>query len=82
MGFRAPFNLSALQFQSGDLVALVRETLEETGLPADRLEFEITESVLIEEKDEVLRRLSELRAMGVHITTWSASRCRPPPSPC
>ena len=64
---RVAVNLSALQFKSGDLVGLVRETLEETGLPAGRLEFEITESILIEEKDEVLRHLSELRAFGVHI---------------
>ena len=64
---RVAVNLSALQFKSGDLVGLVRETLEVTGLPATRLELEITESILIEEKDEVLRRLSELRALGVHI---------------
>ena len=59
---RVAVNLSALQFKSGDLV---RETLADTGLPASRLEFEITKSILIEDKDEVLRRLFQLRALGV-----------------
>ena len=64
---RVAVNLSAIQFKSGDLVGMVRETLAQTGLSADRLELEITESVLIEEKDEVMRKLSELRALGVRI---------------
>jgi len=65
---RVAVNLSAAQFRVGDLVAIVREVLGETGLPAERLEFEVTESVLIEAKDEVLATLRALRAMGVHVS--------------
>ena len=64
---RIAVNLSAIQFKTGDLVGLVRQTLEEVGLAPNRLELEITESILLEEKDEVLSRLSELRALGVRI---------------
>jgi diguanylate cyclase (GGDEF)-like protein len=64
---RVAVNLSAIQFKTGDLVGLVKQTLSEVGLSADRLELEITESILIEDKEEVMRRLSELRALGVRI---------------
>ena len=60
-------NLSAAQFRNGRLTKTVREALEETGLPASRLELEITESVLLVESDRTLRTLQELRALGVRI---------------
>jgi diguanylate cyclase (GGDEF)-like protein len=60
-------NLSARQFQSGDLVALITSTLHRTGLEAKRLELEITESVLVEDKDRVLAALRALRELGVRI---------------
>ena len=60
-------NLSAVQFRSGSLPALVASILDETGLEPSRLELEITESVLIAEKCEVMRTLTELRALGVRI---------------
>ena len=64
---RVAVNLSAIQFKTGDLVGLVKQTLADVGLAAERLELEITESILIDDKEAVLRRLSELRAMGVRI---------------
>jgi diguanylate cyclase (GGDEF)-like protein len=60
-------NLSARQFQSGDLVALVEDTLRSSGLEAQRLELEITESVFVEDKDRVLVTLQALRQLGVRI---------------
>jgi diguanylate cyclase (GGDEF)-like protein/PAS domain S-box-containing protein len=66
-GIRVAVNLSAIQFKTGDLVGLVKTTLAETGLEPNRLELEITESILIDDKDGVLRRLSELRGLGVRI---------------
>src|SRR5437660_4950371 len=42
-------NLSPVQFRHGDLAALVHTVLLETGLPASRLELEITEGVLIDD---------------------------------
>ena len=64
---RVAVNLSAIQFKTGDLVGLVKQTLAEVGLSPDRLELEITESVLIEDREDVMRRLSELRGLGVRI---------------
>jgi diguanylate cyclase (GGDEF)-like protein len=64
---RIAVNLSAVQFERGDLEATVREALTRTGLPPQRLELEITESILIGNHAEVLAKLNRLHAMGVHI---------------
>ena len=60
-------NLSAVQFHTEDLPELVAGVLAQTGLPAHRLELEITESILIEDKDTVMQKLVALRDLGVHI---------------
>ncbi len=64
---RIAVNLSALQFERGDLVAAVRQALAGSGLPAQRLELEITESILICNHQTVFAILDKLRALGVHI---------------
>ena len=60
-------NLSAAQFRSDDLMATVAAALDESGLPAERLELEITESLLMSNTERVLRTLHALSAMGVRI---------------
>lgn len=60
-------NLSPVQFQHGDIVALVHEILLETGLPAERLELEITEGVLLEDLTGALNTLRRLKGLGVQI---------------
>ena len=60
-------NLSAVQFRSGDLAGIVASILAETGLDPKRLELEITESILIDQKDQVMQTLTALRALGVRI---------------
>ncbi len=60
-------NLSPAQFMRGDVVSMVHSILLETGLPAARLELEITEGVLIEDMDRGLALLRRLKALGVHI---------------
>jgi diguanylate cyclase (GGDEF)-like protein len=60
-------NLSAMQFRSGDLVARVAQSLRDSGLPATRLELEITESLLMSNTEQVVRALHDLTAMGVRI---------------
>ncbi len=60
-------NLSAAQFRHGDLVELVARTLDATGLPANRLELEITESLLMSNTEQVTQTLGRLAAMGVRI---------------
>jgi len=61
-------NLSPLQFRAGNLLAAVKRALEESGLPAHRLELEITETVLLEKVEHVIATLHALRALGVRIS--------------
>jgi len=64
---RVAVNLSVVQFRRRGLVDTVREILAETGLPGDRLELEVTESLLIDNRDDALRTLTALKALGVRI---------------
>jgi diguanylate cyclase (GGDEF)-like protein/PAS domain S-box-containing protein len=61
-------NLSPVQFRSRDLVERVRSALAVSGLPAARLELEITESVLLQETDATLAILHQFRSLGVRIS--------------
>jgi diguanylate cyclase (GGDEF)-like protein len=60
-------NLSPMQFQSPDLVSQVATVLADSGLPAKRLELEITETVLLQRSNDNIRTLQELNALGVSI---------------
>ncbi|MEO8586043.1 MAG: EAL domain-containing protein [Acidobacteriota bacterium] len=60
-------NLSARQFQRGDLVGTVESALASSGLPANRLELEITESVATGDIQEAIATLRRLREMGVRV---------------
>ncbi|MFN3497634.1 MAG: EAL domain-containing protein [Pannonibacter indicus] len=60
-------NLSPLQFAAAGLVDAVKWALEESGLPAQRLILEITESVLIQDAGSTAEILSQLKALGVRI---------------
>jgi diguanylate cyclase (GGDEF)-like protein/PAS domain S-box-containing protein len=60
-------NVSVRQFDSGDLARTVAEVLAFTGMPADRLCLEMTESVLLTDTDENLSRLVSLKAVGVQL---------------
>ena len=67
-GIRVSVNLSPLQFAKGNLVATVMNALASSGLPATRLELEITESVLLEKSERNLATLNQLRELGVRIS--------------
>ncbi len=60
-------NLSPVQFRHGDLPALIHSILLETGLQPDRLELEITESVLIDNFSKGTSILRRLKSLGVRI---------------
>jgi diguanylate cyclase (GGDEF)-like protein len=60
-------NLSPANFMAADTLAAVRETLSATGLPAERLKLEITETVLIGDPERARETLAELRRWGVRI---------------
>ncbi len=58
-------NVSALQFQQPQFVDRVASVLAVSGLPAQLLELELTESILVHDADDALRRLQALSALGV-----------------
>jgi diguanylate cyclase (GGDEF)-like protein len=60
-------NLSAVQFRSPGLTQVVVSALASSGLAPDRLELEITESVLLQDSKATLATLHGLRDMGVRI---------------
>src|SRR6185312_12859962 len=62
---RMSVNLSPKQIQHSDIVADVRDALEEAGLAPARLTLEITESVLIDDTELAVERLRDLKALGV-----------------
>lgn len=66
-GPKIAVNLSAVQLAHSDLAKLVHEVLLQTGLPAARLELEITESSIIHDKERSLHALRQIRALGVTI---------------
>ena len=60
-------NLSVLQFRRGNLEKSVIDALRDSGLPPQCLELEVTESVLMEERDMVTGTLQRLRRLGVRV---------------
>jgi EAL domain-containing protein (putative c-di-GMP-specific phosphodiesterase class I) len=60
-------NLSPLQFRSRGLIDAVITALEESELDPERLELEITESVLLQENEQTLGTLHLLRELGIRI---------------
>jgi len=61
-------NLSAVQFHGDDVVASVRQALLASGLEPRYLELEITESVIVQEPERVVRIMDELKALGVQLS--------------
>jgi diguanylate cyclase (GGDEF)-like protein/PAS domain S-box-containing protein len=61
-------NISPVQFRQPSLALLVASVLGASGLPAKRLELEVTEAVLIHDDDAALTTLTQLRALGVRIS--------------
>ena len=60
-------NISARDFRGGDIGAMVERALQKSGLPAARLEVEVTETALIEERDIAQKVLKSLAARGISI---------------
>ena len=60
-------NLSPAQFQGRDLVETVSAALRDAGLPAHRLELEITETVMLQDTEATLATLHGLKRLGVRI---------------
>jgi diguanylate cyclase len=61
-------NVSSLQFERPDFVNVVRGALERSGLEPEYLELELTETVFGGQSDDLVRRMEELRDLGVHLS--------------
>jgi diguanylate cyclase (GGDEF)-like protein/PAS domain S-box-containing protein len=64
---RVAVNMSVTQFQQPDLIEFVTQVLEETGLDPNHLEIELTESVIIQDLEEALQKITKLKELGIHI---------------
>ena len=60
-------NISAVQFRSPMLLAHITSALAKSGLPASRLEIELTETALVEDGRQIAHTLSALRQLGIKI---------------
>jgi len=65
--FKVAVNLSPAQFKHGDLLSVLKSALDDTGLAPERLELEITETVLLQNNAENLDILREIKNLGVAI---------------
>lgn len=61
-------NISGRQFQHPGFIAMVEEVLQETGLPAHRLELEITESIAMHDAERTIETLQALRELGIQLS--------------
>ncbi len=61
-------NLSVIQFKSGDIVDTIRRAVTDAVLDPNRLEVEITESLLLQDSELTSARLREIRQLGVRVS--------------
>ena len=61
-------NVSAVQLSRGHLTESVKEALAETGILPEQLELEITESFVMVDRDQSLKSLVEIKALGVRLS--------------
>jgi EAL domain-containing protein (putative c-di-GMP-specific phosphodiesterase class I) len=64
---RVAVNVSPAQFRNHDLAQVVAQVLKETGLSPNRLEIEITESLLLRDAEANVAALQELKALGIRV---------------
>lgn len=60
-------NVSALQFRQRDFVGMVQRVITRHGIPPERLELEVTESVVMHDLEDVIEKMQQLKALGVGI---------------
>lgn len=65
---RVAVNLSARQFRSGNLLDEIDTALSDTGLHASSLEMEITESMVMEDPESVIKLLGSIHDKGIHLS--------------
>jgi len=61
-------NVSAQQFRQSDFGQLVADVIRETGVPGDRLKLELTESLMLDNVDDCIAKMTLLKATGVQFS--------------
>lgn len=64
---RVAVNVSAAQFAHNDLVEIVTDALQKSGLEPDRLELELTESVFMGDSETIAETFKTLKALGIRL---------------
>lgn len=64
---RIAINISPVQINHGNLVAITQEALEKSGLQPDNLELEVTEAIFLQDTEQVGRTLNSLDSLGVRL---------------
>ncbi|WP_313517800.1 EAL domain-containing protein, partial [Pseudomonas sp.] len=67
MEVRVSVNISVHQVRQGNLTSLVRQVLDDSGLPPHLLELELTESQMLDNVETIARSFQQLRALGVKL---------------
>lgn len=65
---RIAVNVSAKQFIRDDFIAIVRSAIDDAGIDPQRLELELTESVLLEEQESAIVTLNQLKELGLNVS--------------
>lgn len=65
---RIAVNVSPLQFMHSDFLGHVQRVLARSGMPAELLELEVTETTVMRNIEEIARQMRELAALGVHFS--------------
>jgi len=65
---RIGVNLSAIQFTDKNLIANIEKSLKETGLAPEYLDFEVTESIAMDDFNTTLNILHKIKSMGIRIS--------------
>ncbi len=65
--YKVAVNVSGVQLNQQDLPTLVRQVLEETGLPPSQLELELTETAVVNDKVRSLEVIRQIKELGVKI---------------
>lgn len=65
--FVLSINLSVKQFQRESIIPTISELAAENHIPLHQLQFELTESVMVDDAQKVITELAELRTIGCHV---------------
>ena len=61
------FNISVRHLMKNNFIEEIKEVIKKNGIPADHLELEITESIMIDSAEKALNRINEIKKMGIKV---------------